>query len=51
MIDFKILPAALLGSVLALQSDASSAVNVGMQAAFPAGPYILELLYSILLSI
>lgn len=47
MIDFKILPVALVGSVLPLQSYASPAVNVAMQAAFPAGPYILELLYSI----
>ncbi|RFU78980.1 udp-glucose:glyco glucosyltransferase [Trichoderma arundinaceum] len=33
-----------LGLMLALQAHSSPSVNVGMNAAFPAGPYLLELL-------
>lgn len=31
--------------MLALQAHSAPSVNVGMNAAFPAGPYLLELLY------
>lgn len=35
----------ILGLLLALQAHSTPTVNVGMNAAFPAGPYLLELLY------
>lgn len=35
----------IVGSMLALQAHSTPSVNVGMNAAFPAGPYLLELLY------
>ncbi|PTB37924.1 glycosyltransferase family 24 protein [Trichoderma asperellum CBS 433.97] len=34
----------IVGSMLALQAHSAPSVNVGMNAAFPAGPYLLELL-------
>lgn len=34
-----------VGLMLALQAHSTPSVNVGMNAAFPAGPYLLELLY------
>lgn len=32
--------------VAALGAQATPLVNIGMKAAFPAGPYLLELLYA-----
>lgn len=46
MIRFSQLPWGLaVGLVAALQASAAPSVNVGMTAAFSAGPYLLELLY------
>ena len=45
MIRLLQLPWGLAGVLMtALGTSATPAVNIGMKAAFPAGPYVLELL-------
>jgi UDP-glucose:glycoprotein glucosyltransferase len=38
-----------LALVAAFGAQATPSVNIGMKAAFPAGPYLLELMFAILI--
>lgn len=46
MLRLSQLPWGLAMALMASLATASPAVNVGMNAAFPRGPYLLELLYA-----